>query len=527
MTLSPHAAQRAPAVLSPFVLEARGITKRYPNGVLANDHVDLCVQKGEIHALVGENGAGKTTLMKALYGLEQPDSGQILLNGQPTTIPNPDAAIRHGIGMVHQHFMLIPSLTIAENIILGREPTTRGVIAHAEAVRITRALSEQYGLHVNPEARVDVIPVGERQRVEILKTLYRGAEILILDEPTAVLTPQETHDLFRAIQSLVAQGKTVIFITHKLREVKEISDNITVMRRGKVVGTVRTVDVTREEIARLMIGREVLDRTRKDAVARGPLVLEATNLNYVTPDGKRALSDVSLQAYAGEILGVAGVEGNGQTELIEVLAGLTRPAAGAIVVNGKEITGLGARGTREAGVSHIPEDRLELGLAADASIEENLIIDRYYRAPFSRGGFLNFKAKEENARQAIADFDVRTPDAKMTARSLSGGNMQKLVVARELSAHPNLLLAAQPTRGIDIGATELVHRQLIAARDAGTAVILVSADLGEVMALSDRLAVMYNGEIVALFTDVPSLTEEELGYYMLGVKRQGEVDSRQ
>jgi len=421
--------------------------------------------------------------------------------------------------MVHQHFMLIPSLTIAENIILGREPTTRGVIAQGEAVRITRALSDQYGLHVDPEARVDIIPVGERQRVEILKTLYRGAEILILDEPTAVLTPQETNDLFRAVRSLVAQGKTVIFITHKLREVKEISDNVTVMRRGKVVGTVRTADVTREEIARMMVGREVLDRTRKEAAARGPLVLEATNLNYVTPDGKRALADVSLQAYAGEILGIAGVEGNGQTELIEVLAGLTLPAAGTIVVNGAEITGLGARGTRESGVSHIPEDRLELGLAADASIEENLIIDRYYRAPFSHGGFLNFKAEAENARQAIADFDVRTPDAKMTARSLSGGNMQKLVVARELSAHPNLLLAAQPTRGIDIGATELVHRQLIAARDAGTAVILVSADLGEVMALSDRLAVMYNGEIVAVFTDVPSVSEEELGYYMLGVKR--------
>ncbi len=502
-----------------FVLEARGITKRYPNGVLANDHVDLRVQKGEIHALVGENGAGKTTLMKALYGLEQPDSGQILLNGQSTTIPNPDAAIRHGIGMVHQHFMLIPSLTIAENIILGREPTKRGVLAQTDAVRITRTLSEQYGLHVDPEARVDVIPVGERQRVEILKTLYRGAEILILDEPTAVLTPQETTDLFRAVRSLVAQGKTVIFITHKLREVKEISDNVTVMRRGKVVGTVRTADVTRAEIAQMMVGRAVLDRTRKAAAARGPLVLEVTGLNYVTPDGKRALADVSLDAYAGEILGVAGVEGNGQTELIEVLAGLTLPAAGKIVVNGAEITGLGARGTREAGVSHIPEDRLELGLAADASIEENLIVDRYYRAPFSRGGFLNFKAEAENARQAIADFDVRTPDAKVTARSLSGGNMQKLVVARELSAHPKLLLAAQPTRGIDIGATELVHRQLLAARDAGTAVILVSADLGEVMALSDRLAVMYNGEIVALFTDVPSLTEEEVGYCMLGIKR--------
>jgi general nucleoside transport system ATP-binding protein len=503
-----------------FVLEARGITKRYPNGVLANDHVDLRVAQGEIHALVGENGAGKTTLMKALYGLEQPDSGQILLHGRPVTIPNPDAAIRHGIGMVHQHFMLIPSLTIAENIILGREPTKRGVLSQRDAVRITRELSEQYGLRVEPEARVDVIPVGERQRVEILKTLYRGAEILILDEPTAVLTPQETNDLFRAVRSLVSQGKTVIFITHKLREVKEISDNVTVMRRGKVVGTVRTADVTREEIARMMVGRDVLDRTRKDAAARGPIVLEATDLNYVTPDGKRALADVSLRAYSGEILGIAGVEGNGQTELVEVLAGLTTPAAGTITVNGKDVTGLGARGTREAGVSHIPEDRLELGLAADASIEENLIIDRYYREPFSRAGFINLRAEAENARVAIEDFDVRTPDAKVTARSLSGGNMQKLVVARELSAHPKLLLAAQPTRGIDIGATELVHRQLVAARDAGTAVVLVSADLGEVRALSDRLAVMYNGEIVAIFTDVPSVSEEELGYYMLGVRRQ-------
>src|SRR4051812_1198512 len=283
---------------APYVLEMRGITKRYLNGVLANDHVDLRVRAGEIHALVGENGAGKTTLMKILYGLEQPDSGQIILHGQPVTIPNPDAAIRHGIGMVHQHFTLVPSLTVAENIILGREPTTRGgILSPDDAVRVTRELSQQYGLHVDPEARVDIIPVGERQRVEILKTLYRGAEILILDEPTAVLTPQETTDLFQAVRSLVAQGKTVIFITHKLREVKEISDNVTVMRRGKVVGDVRTADVTREEITRMMVGRAVLDRTRKEAAARGPLVLEAADLNYVTPDGKRALADVSLQAY--------------------------------------------------------------------------------------------------------------------------------------------------------------------------------------------------------------------------------------
>ena len=509
--------------MTPYVLDMRGITKRYPNGVLANDHVNLRVAAGEIHALVGENGAGKSTLMKILYGLEQADSGQIILRGQPAAIPNPDAAIRQGIGMVHQHFMLVPSLTVAENIVLGREPARRGVFRAEAATRVTRELGERYGLRVDPQARVDVIPVGERQRVEILKTLYRGAEILILDEPTAVLTPQETNDLFRAVRALVAQGKTVVFITHKLREVKEISDNVTVMRRGAVVDAVRTADVTREEIARMMVGRAVFDRIRKPPAQRGPLVLDADNLNYVTPDGKRALADVSLEAYAGEILGIAGVEGNGQTELIAVLAGLTLPAAGRIVVNGADVTGLGARGTREAGVSHIPEDRLELGLAAGATIEENLIIDRYYRAPFSHAGFLDLRAGQENAATAIADFDVRTPSAKLPAANLSGGNMQKLVVARELSAKPRLLLAAQPTRGIDIGATELVHRQLIAVRDAGTAVILVSADLQEVMALSDRLAVMYNGEIVAAFDDVAALTEEELGYYMLGVKRQEPV----
>ncbi len=393
-----------------FVLEARGITKRYPNGVLANDHVDLRVRQGEIHALVGENGAGKTTLMKALYGLEQPDSGQILLNGRPITIPNPDAAIRHGIGMVHQHFMLIPSLTIAENIILGREPTKRGVISRSDAVRITRELSEQYGLRVDPEARVDVIPVGERQRVEILKTLYRGAEILILDEPTAVLTPQETTDLFRAVRSLVAQGKTVIFITHKLREVKEISDNVTVMRRGKVVGDGADG------------GCDARGDRPDDGRARGagPHAQRGGGARPARP-GRDETSTTSRRTanapsrmsrsrrMPGEILGIAGVEGNGQTELVEVLAGLTLPAAGKIAVNGKDVTGLGARGTREAGVSHIPEDRLELGLAADASIEENLIIDRYYRAPFSRGGFLNLRAEAENAR--AGDRELRCAHA--------------------------------------------------------------------------------------------------------------------
>jgi len=505
----------------PPILELRGITKRYPNGTLANDNISLSVRKGEIHALVGENGAGKTTLMKILYGLEQPDSGQILLGGTPATIAHPEAAIRLGIGMVHQHFMLVPSLTVAENVVLGREPTRGvGVIEEAAETRITRELSEQYGLHVDPAARVDVVPVGERQRVEILKTLYRGAEILILDEPTAVLTPQETDDLFRAIRALVASGKTVIFITHKLREVKAISDNVTVIRRGRVIRTMPTADVTEEEIARLMVGRDVLEHTSKDAFTPGIAMLETQGLNYVTPEGKRALRDIALTLHAGEILGVAGVEGNGQTELVEVLAGLLPPAAGMICIVGHDVTALGTRGRREAGIAHIPEDRLALGLAADASIMENLIVDRYYRVPFSRFGFLRRRAEEANARTAIADYDVRTPSAQVPARALSGGNMQKLVVARELSSHPKILLAAQPTRGVDVGASELVHRQLIAARDAGAAVLLVSADLGEVLTLSDRLVVMYNGEIVAHFTDVPALTEEELGYYMLGVKRQ-------
>ncbi len=515
------------AATSPsYVLELRGITKRYPNGVLANDHVDLRVRHGEIHALVGENGAGKTTLMKILYGLEQPDSGEILLDGQPTRITSADSAIKHGIGMVHQHFMLVPSLTVAENVVLGRELVRRiGILRDDAAIETTRQLSEQYGLHVDPNARVDVIPVGERQRVEILKTLYRGANILILDEPTAVLTPQETHDLFRAVRTLVAQGKTVIFITHKLREVKEISDTVTVIRRGKIVGSVPTADVTREEIARLMVGREVLNRVRKDPRPHGRLMLDVRDLNYVTAEGKRALRDVSLQAYAGEILGIAGVEGNGQTELVEVLAGLLPPAAGTITLDGKDVTADATRARREGGIAHIPEDRLEVGLAPDASIEDNLLIDRYYRPPYSHNGFLDAKASAESARVAIADYDVRTPNAKIPARSLSGGNMQKIVVARELSAAPKVLLAAQPTRGVDIGATELVHRQLVAARDHGAAVLLISADLGEVRILSDRLAVMYNGEIVAVFDDVPSLTDEELGYYMLGVKRQTKSDS--
>ena len=507
-----------------FALELRGITKRYGNGVLANDAVSLVVRRGEIHALVGENGAGKSTLMKVLYGLEQPDSGDILLAGQSVRIPNPEAAIRLGIGMVHQHFMLVPSLTVAENVVLGRELVRGpGVLAEGEAERVTRTLAQQYGLHVDPAARVDTVPVGERQRVEILKTLYRGADILILDEPTAVLTPQETGDLFRAVRVLVAGGKTVVFISHKLREVREISDAITVMRRGRVVATVATADVTEADIARLMVGRDVLHRTNKGHHAHGTAILDVRRVNYVTPEGRRAVRDLSFTAYAEEILGVAGVEGNGQTELIEVLAGIVPPATGTITVEGEDVTALGPRGRRAAGIAHIPEDRLERGLAANASITENLLIDRYYRAPFSRFGFLRRRAGAVNARTAIADYDVRTPNADVPAGSLSGGNMQKVVVARELSAHPKLLLAAQPTRGVDIGAAELVHRQLIAARDGGASVLLVSADLGELLSLSDRLMVLYNGEVVALFTDVPALTEEELGYYMLGVKRQSAV----
>ena len=502
------------------LIEMRNIVKVYPNGVIANDGVDFSLEKGEIHALVGENGAGKTTLMKILYGLEQPTQGEILLKGEELEVRSPLDAIAKGIGMVHQNFMLIPSFTVAENIVLGEEPTKRGIIRKEEAIQSTNELAKRYGLRVDAEAVIDSINVGMRQRVEILKTLYRGAEILILDEPTAVLTPQETQELFDAIRSLVEQGKTVVFITHKLREVKEISDRVTVMRGGKVVGTIPTSEATRESLARMMVGREVFLAIDKPPSKRGDIVLKVKNVSYVSDAGVQVIRDVSFNVYAGEILGIAGVEGNGQTELVEVLTGLSEATTGSAKIDSQELLKTDPRTVRMAGVAHIPEDRLTNGLALPATIDENIIVDRYFKPPIKKGFRIDQNEVKRLGMELIKKFDIRTINGQVPVQSLSGGNMQKVIVAREFSSEPKLLLAAQPTRGIDVGATEFIRQQLVLKRTEGTAVLLVSADLSEVLSLSDRIIVMFEGEITGVFPDLSSVTEEELGLYMLGIKHQ-------
>jgi simple sugar transport system ATP-binding protein len=502
------------------LVEMDQIVKIYPNGVVANDGVTFSVERGEIHALVGENGAGKTTLMKILYGEERPTAGVIRVNGKPVHFHSPHDAIRAGIGMVHQNFMQVPSLTVAENVVLGKEPTRQGLLDRKAAIRITEELSRQYGLKVDPEATIDSVNVGMRQRVEILKILYRGAEILILDEPTAVLTPQETTELFKSIRALVKQGKTVIFITHKLREVKEISDRVTVMRGGRVMGTLPTSEATREGLARMMVGRDVFLEVSKPPRERGPKVLEVRDLTYVSETGRYVLRGLSFNVYAGEILGVAGVEGNGQTELVEVLTGLRPATGGEAKVMGVPILNRPPRAVRLAGVAHIPEDRLTNGLALEATINENLIVDRYFRPPFRRGMFIVNQVVRHHGKKLIETFDIRTPSGDVTVASLSGGNMQKVILAREFSSQPQLLIAAQPTRGVDVGATEFIRQQLVEQRNRGTAVLLVSADLAEVMSLSDRLVVMYEGQITGVFPDASKATEEDIGYYMLGIKRQ-------
>jgi ABC-type uncharacterized transport system ATPase subunit len=502
------------------LLEARNIVKIYPNGTRANNDISFSVEKGEIHAIVGENGAGKSTLMKMLYGLETPTSGEIFLRDQPVHIDTPHKAIDLGIGMVHQNFMLVDSFTVAENIALGREPRTGAVVDRAKAIQDTKNLAETYGLYVDPTAKIEAIPVGMRQRVEILKALYRGAEILILDEPTAVLTPKETNDLFAAIRSLVNQGKTLIFITHKLREVMEISDRVTVMRDAQKVGTVNTRETSIPELARMMVGREVFMVVDKPPVQRGKSVLKVSNLSYANEAGRTLVHRASFSVYESEILGIAGVEGNGQTELIEVLTGLRNPTEGEAYVDGQSMLGQGPRKVREQRVTHIPEDRLTNGVARDGSIADNLIIDRYYREPFAKSGLLNLSEIEQNGHDMIKQFGILATGPAQPVGGLSGGNMQKVIVAREFSSSPRLLIAAQPTRGVDIGAIEFIHQQLVNKRTEGLAILLVSADLQEVMKLADRLMVMYNGEIVAILNNGPDLTEEKLGLYMLGAARQ-------
>ena len=498
-----------------LAIEMRRITKKFP-GVVANDQVDLEVRKGEIHALVGENGAGKSTLMNILYGLIKPDTGQIVIDGKPVVMQGPRDAIRHGIGMVHQHFMLIPVFTVGENVVLGREPGTAGdLYDHARAREAITALTKRYGLSLDPDARVGDLPVGLQQRVEIVKVLYRGANILILDEPTGVLTPQEAMELFGVLRDLVSTGKTIIFISHKLKEVLEISDRITVMRRGKVVGHLKTSDTSEAEIARLMVGRDVLLRVDKKPAQPGPVALRVENLTAVSDRGISALHGISFELHQGEILGIAGVEGNGQSELVEVLAGTRRPTGGRVLLGDREVGHLGAAAIRSAGVSHIPEDRRGAGLVLNYSVADNLILGRQRTPLFSWDGIiLRLKAILDWARRLIREFDIRTPSSTTPARTLSGGNQQKIIVAREMASQPRVLLAAQPTRGVDIGAIEFIHRRLVAQRDEGAAVLLVSAELDEIRSLSDRIAVMYEGRIVSIEkADTP---EERLGLLMTG-----------
>jgi ABC-type uncharacterized transport system ATPase subunit len=479
------------------LLELRGITKRFP-GVLANDDVNFDLRHGEVHALLGENGAGKSTLMNILYGLYTPDQGQILLNGAPTDLGSTRAAIEAGIGMVHQHFMLIPVMTVAENIVLAT----------------VRALSERYGLAVDPDARVDRISVGQQQRVEILKALYRGAEILILDEPTAVLTPQEAKELFEILESLKTQGKSIIFITHKLNEVLEIADRITTLRRGKAVDTIPAEGATEESLARMMVGREVLLRVDKHAGTPGEPLLVVEGLTVIDDRGLEMVRDVSFEVRAGEILGLAGVDANGQSELIDAIAGLRSPKAGRIVVDGNDVTHANAKHSLDAGIGHIPEDRHRRGLVLPFSLMENLALHDYRKPPNSRHGFLNPRSLLARARRLLEEFDVRGGTPATPAFALSGGNQQKVVLAREIDANPKVLIAAQPTRGLDVGAIEFVHRRLVEQRDNGRAVLLVSLELEEVLSLSDRILVIYEGRIVGEFP--PSATEEELGFAMTG-----------
>jgi general nucleoside transport system ATP-binding protein len=495
------------------LLELRGITKRYGD-LVANDSIDLDVGPGEVHALLGENGAGKSTLMNVLYGLTSPDAGQIRFDGKPLRLRSPHDAIDAGIGMVHQHFMLIPVMTVTENIVLAAEPHNGPLLDVRKAQDEVRSLSERYGLAVRPEARVESIGVAQQQRVEILKALYRSARLLILDEPTAVLTPQETHELFDVVRSLKEQGTSIIFITHKLGEVLEVSDRITVLRRGKAVATVATAGSSERELAELMVGRPVLLRVEKGAAQPGDVLLAVRDLVVHDSRGLEAVRDVSFDVRAGEIVGVAGVDGNGQSELVEAITGLRTATSGSIVAEGHELAGHGARASFEAGVGHIPEDRHLRGLVLEFTLAENLGLRDVRHPPASKWGFLHPRAIAERARRLLGEYDVRGGGPDTRAGALSGGNQQKVVVAREMSGTRRVLVAAQPTRGLDVGAIEFVHQRLVAVRELGVAILLVSLELEEILSLSDRILVMYEGRIVAEHT--PDVSESVLGVEMMG-----------
>jgi len=506
------------------ILEARDILMVYPNGVVANRGVSLAVEKDTIHAVVGENGAGKSTLMKILFGMQQPQEGEILWKGRRVHLRSSHEAIRLGIGMVHQHLMLAPELSVAENMILGVEPRWgRLFLDTRRAQEITKRVSEEYDLEVPPDSKIKDLPIGVRQRVEILKALYRNAELLILDEPTSVLTPQEAEGFFNTLQELKSHGKTIIFISHKLKEVKRIADRVTIMRDARVIATRQVDELSEQDIAYLMVGREISSERLAPPKATGPTLLAVRGLSFVNEENLRVLGGVSFDVRAGEIVGLAGVEGNGQTELVRILTGLLPATAGTVTIRGQPVNGLSPRRIRQAGAAHIPEDRMEDGAAAEASVQENVVVDRFYKADFSRGLALLWKAISRHTLALIERFRILAPSPRTPVASLSGGNIQKVVVARELSSEPEVIIASQPTRGIDVGSEEMVHNLLAEARDRGKAVFLASADLDEVLKLSNRILVIYNGELVAHFQDTSGLTGRDLGPYMLGVKKEEAV----
>lgn len=502
-----------------YVIEMLGIRKEFGNFV-ANNNITLQLKKGEIHALLGENGAGKSTLMNVLFGLYQPEAGEIKVRGKSVKITDPNVANELGIGMVHQHFMLVENFTVTENIILGSEPTKFGVVNSKDAAKEIKALSERYHLDVDPHAKIEDISVGMQQRVEILKTLYRGAEILIFDEPTASLTPQEIDELMEILRLLIKEGKSIIIITHKLKEIMEVSDRVTIIRKGEGIGTVVTAETNPNQLAELMVGRQVSFKTVKKDPQPKEVALNIENLYVTDYRGIDKVKGLNLQVRKGEIVGIAGIDGNGQSELIEAITGLRSVKSGTITLNGQNITGLKPRKITQAGIGHIPQDRHKHGLVLDFPIGHNMVLQTYYQEPVSKKGVMNYKKVNEVARRIIEEFDVRTGQGEMTpARALSGGNQQKAIIGREVDRDPELLIAALPTRGLDVGAIEFIHQRLIDQRDKGKAVLLISFELDEVMNVSDRIAVIYDGMIMD--TVLPKdTTEQELGLLMAGEQLQ-------
>ncbi|UQW98440.1 ABC transporter ATP-binding protein [Rummeliibacillus sp. G93] len=497
-----------------YVIEMLGIRKQFGDFV-ANDNITLQLKKGEIHALLGENGAGKSTLMNVLFGLYQPEAGVIKVNGKEVKITDPNKANDLGIGMVHQHFMLVENFTVTENIILGSEPTKMGLVNIRDAAKKVQQLSEKYGLNVDPYAKIEDISVGMQQRVEILKTLYRGAEMLIFDEPTASLTPQEINELIQIMKRLIKEGKSIILITHKLKEIMDVSDRVTIIRKGQGIGTVTTAETNPDQLAEMMVGRQVVFKTEKTTAHPKDVVLNIENLTVQDNRGIDRVKDLSLAVRAGEIVGIAGIDGNGQSELIEAITGLRKVKSGQISLNGKDITGKKTRKITESGIGHIPQDRHKHGLVLDFPIGHNIVLQTYYQSPVSKGGIIDYKRVNSIARNIIEEYDVRTPSEMTQARALSGGNQQKAIIGREINRDPDLLIAALPTRGLDVGAIEFIHKRLIEQRDKGKAVLLISFELDEVMNVSDNIAVIHDGSIIDTVSPKET-TEQELGLLMAG-----------